>query len=152
MSIESSPAASSPKILGALDNGSAKGKGKVKSDDEAAGLASGGFLALMTALEPTAEPSTELGVPGADPQPDPALAGLTPEPPEVLTGQTSEPVALSSAGLPNELAMLLAQGLSNVMIAKTLDISTHAARHHTQRVLGKMKLHSRAEAGAKLRG
>lgn len=121
MSIESSPTASSPKILGALDNGSAKGKGKVKSDDEAAGLASGGFLALMTALEPTAEPSTELGVPGADPQPDPALAGLTPEPPEVLTGETSELVALSSAGLPNELAMLLAQAGAGLADVPALD-------------------------------
>jgi DNA-binding CsgD family transcriptional regulator len=51
-----------------------------------------------------------------------------------------------------EVAMLLAQGRSNVAIAKTLGISTHTARHHTQRVLGKMKVHSRAEAGAKLRG
>jgi len=50
-----------------------------------------------------------------------------------------------------EVAMLLAQGRSNVAIAKTLGISTHTARHHTQRVLAKMKVHSRAEAGAKLR-
>lgn len=50
-----------------------------------------------------------------------------------------------------EVAVLLAQGLSNVAIAKTLAISTHTARHHTQRVLGKLKVHSRAEAGAKLR-
>jgi DNA-binding CsgD family transcriptional regulator len=51
-----------------------------------------------------------------------------------------------------EVALLLAQGRSNVAIAKALGISTHTARHHTQRVLGKMKVHSRAEAGAKLRG
>ena len=51
-----------------------------------------------------------------------------------------------------EVAVLLAQGLSNVVIAKTLGISPHTARHHTQRILGKMKVHSRAEAGAKLRG
>jgi DNA-binding NarL/FixJ family response regulator len=51
-----------------------------------------------------------------------------------------------------EVAMLLAQGRSNVAIAKTLNISTHTARHHTQRVLMKLKVHSRAEAGAKLRG
>jgi DNA-binding CsgD family transcriptional regulator len=51
-----------------------------------------------------------------------------------------------------EVAMLLAQGRSNVAIAKALGISTHTARHHTQRVLGKLKVHSRAEAGAKLRG
>jgi DNA-binding CsgD family transcriptional regulator len=51
-----------------------------------------------------------------------------------------------------EVAMLLAQGRSNAVIAKTLGISTHTARHHTQRVLGKLNVHSRAEAGAKLRG
>lgn len=50
-----------------------------------------------------------------------------------------------------EVARLLAEGKSNVSIAKTLGISTHTARHHTQRVLGKLKVHSRAEAGAKLR-
>jgi DNA-binding CsgD family transcriptional regulator len=50
-----------------------------------------------------------------------------------------------------EVALLLGQGKSNVSIAKTLGISTHTARHHTQRVLGKLKVHSRAEAGAKLR-
>jgi DNA-binding CsgD family transcriptional regulator len=51
-----------------------------------------------------------------------------------------------------EVAMLLAQGRSNVAIAKAMGISTHTARHHTQRVLGKLKVRSRAEAGAKLRG
>jgi DNA-binding CsgD family transcriptional regulator len=50
-----------------------------------------------------------------------------------------------------EVALLLGQGKSNVSIAKALGISTHTARHHTQRVLGKLKVHSRAEAGAKLR-
>jgi DNA-binding CsgD family transcriptional regulator len=51
-----------------------------------------------------------------------------------------------------EVAFLLAQGRSNVAIAKALGISTHTARHHTQRVLGKLNVHSRSEAGAKLRG
>jgi DNA-binding CsgD family transcriptional regulator len=50
-----------------------------------------------------------------------------------------------------EVALLVGQGKSNVSIAKSLGISTHTARHHTQRVLGKLKVHSRAEAGAKLR-
>jgi DNA-binding NarL/FixJ family response regulator len=50
-----------------------------------------------------------------------------------------------------EVALLLGRGQSNVNIAKALGISTHTARHHTQRVLGKLKVHSRAEAGAKLR-
>jgi DNA-binding NarL/FixJ family response regulator len=52
----------------------------------------------------------------------------------------------------SQVALLLAQGRSNVAIAKALGISAHTARHHTQRVLGKLKVHSRAEAGAKLRG
>jgi hypothetical protein len=28
----------------------------------------------------------------------------------------------------------------------------HTARHHTQRILSKLEVHSRGEAGAKLRG
>ena len=111
MSIESSPAASSPKMLGAVENANSnsKIKAKLKPDDETTAVAGGGFLALMTALEPATELSKELGAPGADPQPGPVLAGLTPEPSDVLTRLTPEPVALSTAGLPNELAMLLAQ-------------------------------------------
>src|ERR671917_984870 len=49
-----------------------------------------------------------------------------------------------------EGATLLAQGRTNTAIANTLHISTHTARHHTQRVLGKLGVHSRAAAGAKL--
>lgn len=51
-----------------------------------------------------------------------------------------------------EVAVLLAQGRSNAAIAEALQISGHTARHHTQRVLTKVGVHSRAEAGAKLRG
>jgi DNA-binding NarL/FixJ family response regulator len=50
-----------------------------------------------------------------------------------------------------EVAALLMQGRSNTAIAAALQISTHTARHHTQRVLTKLGVHSRAEAGAKLR-
>jgi DNA-binding NarL/FixJ family response regulator len=50
-----------------------------------------------------------------------------------------------------EVAALLAQGRSNTAIATALQISSHTARHHTQRVLTKLGVHSRAEAGAKLR-
>jgi DNA-binding NarL/FixJ family response regulator len=50
-----------------------------------------------------------------------------------------------------EVARLLAQGRTNTAIAEALHISTHTARHHTQRVLGKLGVHSRAAAGAKLR-
>jgi DNA-binding NarL/FixJ family response regulator len=50
-----------------------------------------------------------------------------------------------------EVAMLLALGRSNAAIASELGISPHTARHHTQRVLAKVSVHSRAEAGARLR-
>jgi DNA-binding CsgD family transcriptional regulator len=51
-----------------------------------------------------------------------------------------------------EVAALLSDGRSNAAIAAALSISPHTARHHTQRVLGKLGVHSRAEAGARLRG
>lgn len=50
-----------------------------------------------------------------------------------------------------EVAALLAEGRSNGEVARRLGISPHTARHHTQRVLGKLGAHSRAEAGAILR-
>ena len=61
----------------------------------------------------------------------------------------------SSYGLtPREIqvAILLAEGRSNMAIAAALRISPHTARHHTQRVLAKLGVHSRAAAGALLRG
>jgi DNA-binding CsgD family transcriptional regulator len=50
-----------------------------------------------------------------------------------------------------EVALLLADGCSNVTVARQLGISPHTARHHTQRVLGKLGVRSRALAGARLR-
>jgi DNA-binding CsgD family transcriptional regulator len=50
-----------------------------------------------------------------------------------------------------DVAVLLAQGCSNATVARRLDISPHTARHHTQHVLDKLGVHSRAEAGARLR-
>jgi DNA-binding NarL/FixJ family response regulator len=51
-----------------------------------------------------------------------------------------------------QVAILLAQGRSNQAIARELRISVHTARHHTQRILSKLEVHSRGEAGAKIRG
>jgi DNA-binding NarL/FixJ family response regulator len=51
-----------------------------------------------------------------------------------------------------QVAMRLAQGRSNHAIAAELRISAHTARHHTQRILSKLGVHSRGEAGAKIRG
>src|SRR5919108_1208323 len=42
-----------------------------------------------------------------------------------------------------QVAVLLSKGRSNLAIAKALGISTHTARHHTQRVLTKLRVHSR---------
>jgi DNA-binding NarL/FixJ family response regulator len=50
-----------------------------------------------------------------------------------------------------EVAILLAAGRGNAAIASTLKISPHTARHHTQHVLAKLGVHSRAAAGARLR-
>ncbi len=51
-----------------------------------------------------------------------------------------------------QVATLLARGRSNQAIARELQISVHTARHHTQRILSKLQVHSRGEAGAKIRG
>lgn len=50
-----------------------------------------------------------------------------------------------------QVAMLLAEGRSNQDIASALNVSPHTARHHTQHVLAKLGVHSRAQAGAKIR-
>lgn len=50
-----------------------------------------------------------------------------------------------------QVATLLARGRSNQAIARELKISAHTARHHTQRILSKLEVHSRGEAGAKIR-
>jgi len=50
-----------------------------------------------------------------------------------------------------QVAILLIQGRSNSAIAEQLQISPHTARHHTQHILSKLGVHSRAAAGAKLR-
>jgi len=51
-----------------------------------------------------------------------------------------------------QVATLLSQGRSNQAIARELSISEHTARHHTQRILAKLEVHSRGEAGARIRG
>ena len=44
-----------------------------------------------------------------------------------------------------DVASLLLQGKANVDIARALVISESTARHHTERVLDKLGVHSRAE-------
>ena len=47
-----------------------------------------------------------------------------------------------------EVALLLADGRSNVEIATAVKVSSHTARHHTQHVLGKLGVRSRSRAAA----
>jgi DNA-binding NarL/FixJ family response regulator len=47
-----------------------------------------------------------------------------------------------------KVALLLAGGLQNSRIASELHISTHTARHHTEKVLTKLNVHCRSEVAA----
>lgn len=105
MSIESSSTASSPKTMAPAESNSAKGKGSVKSGEEAEGLAGAGFLALMTSIDSGADGSADV----ADPDTELALQILPPETPQVTTGPTPGPADLPSASWPGDLALLLAQ-------------------------------------------
>jgi DNA-binding NarL/FixJ family response regulator len=51
-----------------------------------------------------------------------------------------------------DVAHLLALGKSNGEIADALSISEHTCRHHTERVLTKLGVRSRAAVASKLRG
>ncbi|GLC23591.1 helix-turn-helix transcriptional regulator [Roseisolibacter agri] len=51
-----------------------------------------------------------------------------------------------------EVARLLAQRLSNAEVAAALSVSAHTARHHTERVMHKLGVSSRAEIATRLRG
>lgn len=52
----------------------------------------------------------------------------------------------------SEVAERLGQGLRNAEIAEALQLSPHTVRRHTERVLAKLGVRSRAEAAARLRG
>jgi DNA-binding CsgD family transcriptional regulator len=72
-----------------------------------------------------------------------------------LNGREPEDRLIKKFGLTRrevQVARLLAQGRSNQWIAGELRISEHTARHHTQRILAKLEVHSRGEAAAKIRG
>lgn len=75
---------------------------------------------------------------------------------ERLTLALPSPIALANrfnlTACEAGVALLLAQGHSNGEIAKTLEISPHTARHHTESVLLKLNVHSRAEVGGKVLG
>jgi non-specific serine/threonine protein kinase len=69
-----------------------------------------------------------------------------PPAPEILRGRYHLTVRES------EVARLLSEGLTDRALAQALGISRHTARRHTERVLRKMDVHSRAAVGAVIRG
>lgn len=77
-----------------------------------------------------------------------ALDRLTPMP--ISESEARDRYGLSPAEL--RVAHLLARGRSNAEIAEALCISPHTARRHTERILRKLEIRSRAEVGPKLQG
>jgi DNA-binding CsgD family transcriptional regulator len=51
-----------------------------------------------------------------------------------------------------DVALLLASGRRNAVIASELHISTHTARHHTESVLAKLNVHARGEVARAIAG
>ncbi len=51
-----------------------------------------------------------------------------------------------------EVALLLAEGLSNAQMAERLFVSPHTARHHVENVMGKLEVVSRAAVATRLIG
>ncbi|MGZ8377106.1 MAG: response regulator transcription factor [Gemmatirosa sp.] len=68
-----------------------------------------------------------------------------------LPDATVLPDALGLTRREAEVARLLAQRLSNAEIAAALSVSAHTARHHTERVMHKLGVASRAEVATRLR-
>ena len=166
MSVQLSHAAVSPKAVASAE--STGGKGKVKSGDPVDGLAEGGFSAILTSLEPPAEPSA--GANAADAEINAVVdAPLTPQdvlqstallpavPPAVLPDTA---VALPPS-LPSELAMLLSQAgvvngdkLSSAIAANTGTVPTEkllgGARAGVQQVINAVRADKAEPATAKL--
>jgi|SRR5450830_1532701 len=108
MSIESSSTASSPKMPGAVESSSAKDKGKAKSGEKPDDVP-GGFLALITALDPGADVSAEASVAATAPDTDPAL----------LLAQAGAIGAIGAAGATGVGAVGRKAGVANEPIAQT---------------------------------
>jgi DNA-binding CsgD family transcriptional regulator len=72
----------------------------------------------------------------------------TPGPTPLTDEQLRERYALTGSEI--RVARLIAEAKANKVIAATLGISEHTARHHTERVMQKMGIHSRAEVAKKL--
>lgn len=61
-------------------------------------------------------------------------------------------MALGLTPQESRVALLLAQRRSNAEIASALTISEHTARHHTERVLAKLGVHTRAAVAERVHG
>lgn len=85
-----------------------------------------------------------------EPAPD-GLVGLNGRTPHAAPAAVNLHIEYGMTPRETEVAQLLTAGCSNRTIAHRLGVSPHTARHHTQRVLVKLGVHSRAEAGARLR-
>lgn len=118
--------------------------GAFERDLEKMGDAEGGG---ETAYEVRAVPVGEvLGVPGGG-----VLVGVRParRAPAASPRQLRERFGLTPREA--EVALLLAERKTNREIADELVISPHTARRHTERVLGKLGIHSRRSVGDKVR-
>ena len=62
------------------------------------------------------------------------------------------PASLGLTRREADVARLLAQRLSNAEVAAALSVSAHTARHHTERVMHKLGVSTRAEVATRLRG
>ncbi len=98
--------------------------------------------ALLRRAQPAAAPAPAPATPGgADSAPKPAA--LSDEALRERYGLTARQT---------EVVRLLAEGCSNAEIASRLEMSYYTARNHTEQVLGKLGVSSRAAVGALLYG
>ncbi len=58
--------------------------------------------------------------------------------------------ALGATRREAEVALLLAEALTNEMIATRLFVSRHTMRHHTENILSKLNIRTRSEVALKL--
>ena len=96
------------------------------------------LVARITALLRRAAPAAAVVPPAAEPQTEADVDALL-----ARFGLTGRQV---------EVARLLGEGVSNEELAQRLGISPHTARNHTEHVMRKLGVGSRARVGALLRG
>ena len=102
--------------------------------------------ALLRRAKPAASPAPAASTPagnGGAPSEAPRPAPLSDEALRERFGLTARQI---------EVVRLLAEGCSNAEIAQRLEMSYYTARNHTEQVLGKLGVSSRAAVGAMLYG